>query len=185
MPRLHPSPLFDALRLQDELARLFETSTLPSPESIRQFLRGLRIAPEILAPFRRFGEESYRRNRIYLDEHCEMLLLCWRAGQASPAHNHRGSLCGLRVMEGVATETAFYPLSAGLALARETRELAAGSLLVNADQDIHRIANLQASGADLVTLHLYAPPLRDMAVFNQPLATSAAREQHAMPDYQI
>ncbi|RBL66068.1 hypothetical protein C3E98_039550 [Pseudomonas sp. MWU13-2625] len=75
------------------------------------------------------------------------------------------SLCGVRVIEGVATETVFETTLSGQLAARETRELAAGSLVINGHLDIHQVANLQADGGDLVTLHLYSPPLSRMELF--------------------
>ena len=40
--------------------------------------------------------------------------LCWRNGQRSPIHNHRGSNCGVKVLRGVATETTFARAANGM-----------------------------------------------------------------------
>ena len=42
-----------------------------------------------------------------------------------------------------------------------SRDLPAGALCVTQDDDLHQISNLQAGSADLVTLHVYSPPLGD------------------------
>ncbi|UGA40598.1 cysteine dioxygenase family protein [Chromobacterium haemolyticum] len=82
-------------------------------------------------------------------------------------HNHRGSLCGLRVLQGTATETVFERTDHGLVYAVESHRLESGSLTINSHLDIHQISNLQPYGDDLVTLHLYySPPLRKMELFS-------------------
>ncbi|WP_199155143.1 cysteine dioxygenase family protein [Chromobacterium sp. ASV23] len=134
-------------------------------EQMRRFYHSLSLSNADLAPFRQFDDTQYRRNRIFIDEHFELLLLCWRPGQRSQIHNHKGSLCGVKVLEGVATETVFVQNPSGQVCPRETREMAAGSLVINGDLDIHQVANLHPSGTDLVTLHLYSPPLKKMELF--------------------
>ncbi|WP_158253607.1 cysteine dioxygenase [Chromobacterium alticapitis] len=163
-------------------------SRLPGPfnlEQMRLFFHALRLSPSELAPFRLFDEDQYRRNRIHLNEHCELLLLCWQAGQRSKIHNHKGSLCGVRVLEGVATETVFERTPAGLAAPRETRELAVGSLAINADTDIHQVANLQTNGRPLVTLHLYSPPLRAMEAFSPDPRPRLLPREEDCPEFHI
>ena len=55
-----------------------------------------------------------------------------------------------------------------------SRDLPAGYLCGSVDEDIHQVSNLQAGGADLVTLHVYSPPLLRMDVFS--LDTPAVRQ---------
>jgi cysteine dioxygenase len=93
-------------------------------------------------------------------------VLCWRNGQRSPIHNHRGSSCGVKVLRGVATETVFARAPNGMVLPTSSRELPTGFLCASADDDIHQISNLQAAGKDLVTLHIYSPPLMRMEMFS-------------------
>ncbi|OHX11286.1 hypothetical protein BI347_16505 [Chromobacterium sphagni] len=154
-------------------------------EEIRLFHHALRLSRADLAPFWRFGDRQYRRNRIYANDFCELLLLCWRSGQRSQIHNHRGSLCGVRVLQGVAVETVFEQTPSGLVASRETRELAAGSLVVNGHLDIHQVANQQPDGEDLVTLHLYSPPLRRMELFGLEPQQHRLRHGDDCLEYQI
>ena len=53
-----------------------------------------------------FGDKAYRRNLLHDGPAYHALVLCWRAGQRSPIHDHSGSSCAVRVLEGIATETA-------------------------------------------------------------------------------
>ena len=47
-----------------------------------------------------------------------------------------------------------------------THKLAAGFICATQDQDIHQLSNLQPGNADLVTLHIYSPPLLVMGQYS-------------------
>lgn len=113
-----------------------------------------------------FGDKSYRRNLLHEGPAYHVLVLCWRAGQRSPIHDHSGSSCAVRVLEGVATETSFAATAQGLVYATATRDHAVGSVIGSYDSDAHQISNLQPPGQDLVTLHIYSPPLLQMNRFS-------------------
>jgi cysteine dioxygenase len=65
----------------------------------------------------------------------------------------------VRIVDGAATETLYREVGPGLVAPARTRQLERGSVCVTSDRDIHLIQNLGA-GQDLVTLHLYSPPLQ-------------------------
>jgi cysteine dioxygenase len=50
-------------------------------------------------------------------------------------------------------------------------------VLVSLDADMHQVSNLQPGDADLVTLHVYSPPLRQMGTYS---LTSRERGREAM-----
>ena len=101
-------------------------------------------------------------------------MLCWRNGQRSPIHNHRGSNCGVKVLRASPPRRCSRgrPTAWSSPPARATCR--AGHLCPSADDDIHQVSNLQAGGADLVTLHVYSPPLLRMDAFS--LDNPAVRE---------
>jgi cysteine dioxygenase len=47
-----------------------------------------------------------------------------------------------------------------------SRQLAAGDYCASQDADIHQMSNLQPAGTDLITLHLYSPPLFRMNMYS-------------------
>jgi cysteine dioxygenase len=47
-----------------------------------------------------------------------------------------------------------------------SRELAEGEVCGTQDDDLHQVSNLQAGDADLVTLHVYTPPLVFMGTYS-------------------
>lgn len=128
-------------------------------------LRDLQVGTE-LDEYMRFSERGYTRNLVRGGEHYNLLVLCWRNGQRSPIHDHAGSSCGVRVLRGVATETTFAFAPNGQVKALGSRELQPGSIAGSEDRDMHQISNLQAGDADLVTLHVYTPPLMWMGTYS-------------------
>jgi len=137
---------------------------LPLP-AILDWLQGLNLTVDELSSYLIFRPERYVRNLLRARPDYQALVLCWRNGQRSPIHNHRGSNCGVKVLRGVATETLFERAPNGLIYATASRDLPAGKVCASADEDVHQISNLQAGGTDLVTLHVYSPPLLRMDIF--------------------
>ena len=113
-----------------------------------------------------FGEKAYRRNLLHEGPAYHVLVICWRAGQRSPIHDHSGSGCAVRVLEGIATETTVAMTPQGLVYATSSIDHPVGSILGSFDGDTHQISNLQPPGQDLVTLHIYSPPLLRMNRFS-------------------
>jgi cysteine dioxygenase len=135
------------------------------------------VACDDVADFLRFSDKGYTRNLIRSGPWFNLLALCWKNGQRSPIHDHIGSSCGVRVLRGMATETMFDFAPNGLIKATCSRELPAGSVCASQDADIHQISNLQPGTLDLVTLHIYSPPLLWMGTYS---LTDRTRGQEPM-----
>ncbi len=135
-------------------------------ETLEQRLRSLNIQVEDVAEYARFNEANYRRNLVCSGEWYHVLVLCWRSGQRSPIHNHAESTCGVKVLRGVATETRFEMTPSQLVKAVSSHDLDEGLVTASQDADIHQISNLQAPGSDLITLHIYSPPLLRMKTYS-------------------
>ncbi len=131
----------------------------------RQLL-SLDLSVEDVADYVQFDKGHYRRNLVRGTSWYHLLVICWRSGQRSPIHNHAESTCGLKVLRGVATETKFAPTPSSLLKAVSSIDLTEGHTTASQDSDIHQISNLQAEGADLITLHIYSPPLLRMKTFS-------------------
>ena len=150
-----------------QLVDFLETLTERAPvEDLGRFLVGLNLSLTDLKPFVCFGEKTYRRNMIRENEWYELLCICWQSGQRSPIHNHAGSTCGLKVMQGTATETTFDSTASGHIKPITSRDFSSGHVCSSQDEEIHQVSNLQAPGSDLITLHIYSPPLRKMDTFS-------------------
>jgi cysteine dioxygenase len=129
-------------------------------------LEALDLDCEEVASFIRFSPRGYTRNLVRGGSWYNVLVLCWKNGQRSPIHDHAGSSCGVRVLRGTATETLFEFAPNGHVKALFSRELPAGSVCASQDDDMHQVSNLQAGDADLVTLHVYSPPLLFMGTYS-------------------
>ena len=137
-----------------------------SLERLKSLLAETRVTLEDLREFVVFDDEHYRRNLVSIGPWYEILVICWKSGQRSPIHNHAKSTCGLKVLAGVCTETVFDYSPCGQVVALHSASLTAGHITASQDTDTHQVSNLQPAGENLVTLHIYSPPLRSMQKFS-------------------
>ena len=149
----------DAFSLQSLVRALETVNTGPSLEQIYDWLRKVEISAEELQPYIGFKEGNYWRHRVFRNDFVEMLVLCWRPGHRTPIHDHNGSHGGVRVYAGRLWETIFnYDTVNGLEY-KTAREHTEGSVTGSDVPDIHQLGNPDVSEQDLVTIHVYAPPL--------------------------
>lgn len=154
------------LTLSDFLARMDRHPERVPLDELTRLMGELSITLDDVREFEQYGQETYRRNLMHAGPGYHALILCWKNGQRSPIHDHRGSSCGVRVLKGVATETYFDKSPNGQIYAVSSRELREGQICGSQDADIHQISNLQPGSAELVTLHVYSPPLLVMGTYS-------------------
>lgn len=131
----------------------------------------LRLGEDALREHIYFRPDTYARNLIVLTPQFEMLALCWRPGQNSRIHDHMDSFSSVKVISGTLTNHLYTRTddgrTPGHALVEEIRADRVGpGEYANLDLGgIHMMENPPDSKEDLVTLHFYAEPLREMNVF--------------------
>ena len=155
-----PASLLPVVRYLDGLT---ERAPLPELDAL------LKDCPVTLADVQdcaQFDPKHYRRNLVASGEWYDLLLICWRSGQRSPIHDHAGSSCAFKVLTGVCSETAYGFASCGQVYPLETVNQPEGAIVATQDADTHQVSNLQPAGRDLVTLHIYSPPLKSMHTFS-------------------
>src|SRR5262245_2856856 len=135
-------------------------------EELAVGLREVDLTPDDLAGWVRFSDHSYQRNLVRAGAWYHVWVLCWRNGQRSPVHDHSTSACAVKVLKGTATVTRFEHAPNGHIYATGSDQCHPGAVLLNHDGDTHQVSNLQAGGAELITLHVYSPPLLRMATFS-------------------
>lgn len=140
-------------------------------------VQGLELARDDVVEALGFDEGSYRRTVIHARPHYQALILCWKSGQRSPIHDHRGSSCVVRVIEGLASEIRFVPTACGRLMPVGAQEHAGGAVAVNCGDEIHQMGNFAAPGCDLITLHIYSPPPYRWRFFPLAATTLADHEQ--------
>ena len=160
---------------QDESISQFSLATLaetlagldrrPELAEVDGWMSRVRVTDDELRPHVGFKEGTYARHRVFRCDHAELLVLCWRPGQRTPIHDHDGSFGAVRVLRGVMWETIF-EMDGGRGLCyKSAREWTPGHVTGADVPDIHQLGNPDVSHQDLVTLHLYSPPLTSLNVF--------------------
>ncbi len=154
-----PVEMKTPLSLQDLIDLLGSQRTAPTLEQLNWWLANAEVSAEEVQPYVGFKEANYWRHRVCRSEFVEMLVLCWGPGHKTPIHDHNGSHGAVKVFEGVLWETNFaYDASQGLCY-QSGREWGRGEVTSAAVPDIHQLGNPEVSGQNLITIHIYAPPL--------------------------
>jgi predicted metal-dependent enzyme (double-stranded beta helix superfamily) len=157
-----------------------DTRSIPQAEFNELAFR-LDLDDALVGAHVRYCDDRYARNLVCRSPAFELLVLCWKPGQASTIHDHAGSLNVTRVYSGELTSRVFRRRDGGTGvteiggagtgglpngpvdLVDEQVLASAGGATVDRGE-IHQLANESDSG--LVTVHLYAPPLTDIVVYS-------------------
>ncbi len=156
------------------------TRTMPLERFAALALR-LDLDDALVGAHVRFCDDHYARNLICRTTQFELLVLCWKPGQASTVHDHAGSLNVTRVYSGDLTSRMFRRRDGGSGVATPggaagdelpsgpvdlvDEQVLAGSGAATVDRGaIHQLGNWSHDG--LITVHLYAPPLTDIVIYS-------------------
>ncbi|MGE3808326.1 MAG: molybdopterin-dependent oxidoreductase [Gemmataceae bacterium] len=135
-------------------------------DQLEALLVELGITCDDVQEYVHFSEASYRRTLVHAGDWYHVWIMCWKNGQRSPIHDHSHSSCALQVLRGTLTESRFVFAANGHVKAVSSREIQAGGICAAQDTDLHQASNLQPGSEDLVTLHVYSPPLLRMATYS-------------------
>ncbi|MBX3396974.1 MAG: cysteine dioxygenase family protein [Phycisphaerae bacterium] len=144
--------------LIDRLDSFSEAERVPA-EVLQPLLNRLEVTTQDLGEAISFSEDHYLRNRVRVGSNYEVLVLCWKSGQQSPIHDHGGSNCAVRVVQGAATEVQFQQRDDGKLVVNKVGRLTPGRITQVDEDDLHLVANREAEGVNLVTLHVYSPAI--------------------------
>lgn len=165
-PRMRPRDEFPALAaVIDYLDTVKGRADL---QVLEKMLKELTITWRDVAPACKFNTRGYKRNTISRSEHYELLALCWRSGHCTPIHDHAGTSCAFKVIEGEGTEIRYRLTPSGMVCPTTVTTMEEGYVCAAEDADIHQVLNLQSRGRDLITLHMYSPPIRKMHTYDVP-----------------
>jgi predicted metal-dependent enzyme (double-stranded beta helix superfamily) len=151
---------------------VLEMAHIPSRDlelaTLKDLFGRLDLKDELIQEHIHFVPGSYARNLVCRTPRFDMLVLCWKPGHVTTVHDHAGSLNVTRVFDGELTSRIFEegdrpgPGRCLVRLRNEERLARAGFSCVD-HGEIHQLAN--TSGRDLVTVHVYARPLKDITVY--------------------
>jgi uncharacterized NAD(P)/FAD-binding protein YdhS len=133
--------------------------------------------------------DGYSRRRVARTEAFELLVMTWLPGQGSGAHDHAGSVSAFKILRGTADETRYAQAWDTLVDPVGTRQLHTGEAGIDPGDLIHAVRN--GHEELLVSVHVYAPPIRELRRFtprSEGMVTAAAflrRRQPGTPQVAI
>ncbi len=122
------------------------------------------LTNEDVAPYIRTTTSAYHRGRVIQRDWYELLVITWLPGQASPPHDHAGSVCALKVISGTAIEGEYTVGTDGYADLEYETTISEGQVSAGEDASVHTVRNPSTTEL-LVTVHVYAPVLRNLRRF--------------------
>jgi cysteine dioxygenase len=137
-----------------------------------ELVRHLYIRDEWISDHVSYKDDTYARNLVALTPRFEMLVLCWKPGQNTRVHDHMDSFSVVKVIKGTLTNHLYERLDDGkvetsCSLRKIRADLVAPGEYASLDVGgIHMMENDPRSGENLVTLHFYAEPLREIHLFD-------------------
>ena len=147
------------LSLADLIETLNAQTDAPSLKQLYNWLKNARISEAELRPYHGFKDRTYWRHLVCRNEVVEMLVLCWKPGQRTVIHDHNGSCGAVLVQQGVLWETTFnFDEQHGLRY-KSVNEHQPGAVTGADVPDIHQLGNPDVSEQNLITIHVYSPPL--------------------------
>jgi cysteine dioxygenase len=148
-----------SITFSELVKRLNSLTSPPTLEQLNSWVSNVEIHDLDLGPYLGFKEGNYWRHRVCRNDAVEMLVICWRPGQKTPIHDHNGSHGVVRVHRGLMSEMTFaYDEKHGLSY-EVARECPTSTVTGAEIPDIHQLGNPESSDQDLITIHVYAPPL--------------------------
>jgi uncharacterized NAD(P)/FAD-binding protein YdhS len=152
-------------RLLDLVQKLEALGPRPSLVRIAQAVESCRLSSADVAPFVHNNRQHYNRAPVVIREDFELLVMTWLPGQASVPHDHTGSICAMQVVEGEAAEACYRVAADGYVDLEYETTVRSGEVTSGQDSGVHTVRNASQTGELLVTVHVYAPPLKDFRRF--------------------
>lgn len=153
------------MEIQERLDQLFGSLILPSPAELSKALDVLNVNFEDLsACLGPAGVFPYHRKLLFKNDQVEVLVMNWASGQVCSPHDHGESFGLIEIVTGVATHHLYTLNQIGSPVQYYSRVEAEKSRYFTARNSIHAMGNM--TEGLLVTLHVYAPPIYNMKVYD-------------------
>ena len=105
-----------------------------------------------------YKDSKYARHLVHKEKDFEILIVCWKPGQAAPIHGHEGEKCWMRIESG-ALQISNYQLDSISPLKLTMSGLTKGEVgYLDGPAEIHSVENIYEESA--ISLHIYAKPFR-------------------------
>ena len=121
--------------------------------------------PDVLSPFAGDpGTYPYGRRPLYSANGVEAIVMNWAADRQCAPHDHGRSFGWIHVVSGQINHVLHTLDQDDFPVAFATRTEPTGTLMFAPRGAIHSMGNL--TGGPTLTLHLYAPPIQEMRVWD-------------------
>lgn len=134
----------------------------PTADGIRRQIEHANLEWDDVDPFVQESPTAYTRASVKRNDAYELLVMTWKPGQGSVPHDHAGSVCCLKVVRGVLTETLFDRAPDSLVDPCRATNLTAGDVTADEGRVVHALHNDCDASVALVTIHVYSPPLPEL-----------------------
>lgn len=143
------------------ISSLDQLGPAPHWQDIHRLLETTPLSWDDVAPYVEEDDRSYRRWSVHRTDAYELLVMTWKPGQESAAHDHAGSYCCLRVIKGRLVETLYERANDGLVDPQQKTTMNVGEVTSDPGRVIHSLHNTE-SDETLATVHVYSPPLPEL-----------------------
>jgi predicted metal-dependent enzyme (double-stranded beta helix superfamily) len=144
--------------------RLETLSDKISPDVLKKCVSEMDVRKLPIEEYVIFSDQGYKRNIVHVSSKCEVTVLCFMEGQATPIHDHGGSTGITIIRDGIMTEELFNKRSTGMIAPKLKHTFQKNELSPINLTTIHRVSNAHTEG--LVTINIYFPPLTLMNIYN-------------------
>ncbi|MDQ0207272.1 cysteine dioxygenase [Alkalicoccobacillus murimartini] len=136
----------------------------PTPATLRHALVTLDTTLDDLTPFLRSDQgKPYYRKLLFQNNEVELLMMNWSQIACAP-HDHGQSYGWIQVISGTTINTVYTCKDGYLPDAFFSKKMKNSAVFFAPKTGIH---HMKADGdVNLVTLHLYSPPIRNMKVYD-------------------
>ncbi|MCS0634250.1 cysteine dioxygenase family protein [Streptomyces sp. LP05-1] len=153
------------MHLMERISSAFDTLLRPTPQQLREAWENVGASLDEILPYAGDpGVYPYGRKKLYASQDIEILAMNWAARRPCAPHDHGQSFGWINVMSGTVRHTLYTLDQDDIPVPFLTREEPCGSRYFAPRSVVHSMEN--PSDGLTVTLHLYAPPITGMRVYD-------------------
>lgn len=152
------------MSLHDRFKSYLDKLKSPSAEDLKEVLISMDVKLEETLPYLQSADgKTYYRKLLYQNDEMELLIMNWSDIECAP-HDHGNSAGWIQVVNGDSKNTVFELKENQFPEELFTEIKSKGSFFFAPKKAVHK---MQSNGNDnLVTLHLYSPPITGMKVYD-------------------
>jgi cysteine dioxygenase len=152
------------MTLTNKIKNVLDSLKHPSKDELKDALLQLNITLDDLAHLPEPAEgKPYNRELLYKNDEVELLVMNWSQLECAP-HDHGNSFGWIQVLSGTSHNSVYEVNRNGLPVELFYENHQKGTYFYAPKKAIHKMK--ASSYTDLVTLHLYSPPITGMIVYD-------------------